>query len=71
MTKTYYLIVPSVGIPRVVSMKPENADTHYKSRAKLKQDEIAFKLNIEFPDGYGKTNPGLDLVMPPPPKINQ
>lgn len=43
---TYYLIVPAVGVPRVVSRRPYKVAEH----------EVCYPLDIKRPAGWGEIN---------------
>lgn len=59
-TRSFYLIVPVDGrTPRVVYRRPYD----------LKNDEIAHRLNIKYPDAWGRIQvKEIDVELPAPPE---
>lgn len=60
-TTNYYMIVPASGTPRIVQRYPHN----------LRTDEVAFRLSIVRPNGWGRMMVGAVTVnMPEPPTLD-
>ncbi len=55
MIKTVYLVVRADGDVRVAK------------RPRIAADEVAMKLNVTIPDGWGRVVGSLDVVVPEPP----
>jgi hypothetical protein len=58
-TKIAFLIIRADGDMRVVKRRPFD----------LRTGEVCFKLNVDFPDGWGKVAGTLDILMPGPPRL--
>lgn len=53
---TKYLVIRADGTARVTTRWPS-----------LRTDEVAYRLRIEIPAGWGRIAGNIDVTMPPPP----
>lgn len=51
-----FLIVRADGTCRVTTRRPS-----------LRQDEVAYRLNVNVPDAWGKVKGDIDITLPEPP----